>query len=1113
MSLRLKRRAVAKDASTQELARKLSLELEVPSFISQILISRGITSVEDAKDFLTPSLKRDWRNPYTLAGMEQGVDMLESAIRQNERIVVYGDFDLDGISATTVMTRAIRKLGGSAYPFIPKRFDEGYGITQASIERLLTLSPDLVVTVDCGISCANEVDILLDKGIKVVVTDHHEPSENTPNNADVPVIDPKAEESNPSAVLAGVGVALKVVQALGSRFAKPYLWLEYIDFATLGTIADLMPMQGENRGLVKEGIAVINNSARPAIEALKRVCKMEGDELSSTNIGFTVAPRLNAAGRMNDAEASLDLLMCDNFDECMMCAFELDKLNDERRAIERQLSREAEKQAKEKYFGERVMVLASKGWHEGVKGIVASRLAKNYKVPVILFTIEDGQARGSGRTYGEVDLFKAIESTSDLLERFGGHSAAVGVTLAADKLDEFKQQLIEYMNSLPPYLFEPLTEYDVVVNLEELSLENVSKLELLEPFGQQNPSPVFLARNITLTQCRGVGAAKNHLSCVLSDGKTNLSAIQFQCPDVEAYSLMECLVNVVFSVQIDQWRGHKSVKAMINHIEPVAYCRALDSLRESDDIRFVSSLFKGSEQSESISENSENTDKLAIKKKWQDVALNQPDMLKERIIAAIIGEGKTLHKAQSDMLSLLESGYSVLGIMATGRGKSLVFQSHAAMLALRDGKASLFVYPLRALMSDQAFHLSSSFDTFGLTCRVLSGETSQSEREEVYAGLENATVDIVLTTPEYLSFHAERIGRCRRIGFMVIDEAHHIGQARAGARPAYRELGQVAKALGNPVVLAVTATANDRIASDIFETLPVTKRVIDLSSRDNLHVDDSRGIPNRDDYLARIVAEGKKCIIYVNSREQSVGVARRLRSRVPGLASMIGFYNAGLNRAERKRVEALFRQGLISTLVATSAFGEGIDIPDIRHVVLYHMPFSDIEFNQMSGRAGRDGKDSFVHLLYGRDDVAINTSILSSLAPSRDDLAVLYRYLLSMQKSAGESCFSFSEADVLDKGGAFSCLSSESVKCGLAVFSELGLIEWKCSQFDSTESSEVRVVVDAEKRELEDSIRYREGLSEISEFSEFRKWAFKSDVESITMQITHPIAPSLESEV
>lgn len=946
----------------------------------------------------------------------------------------------------------------------------------------------------------------------MAVTDHHEPLDLVPDAA--PVADPKLNDACESCVLAGAGVALKLVQVLGGRMGVPHLWRDYTDLATLGTVADLMPMRGENRALVAHGIRRMNEEPRPCIVALKETAGVAGKPLSATNLSFSLIPRLNAAGRMGDAQLALDVLLADSYDEAYRLASQLESVNDQRRSIEAELSEIAKVQAAATYHGQRALVVAGEGWHEGVKGIVASRLVNMYGVPALLFTIEGDEARGSGRSVGRVNLLKAVESAAHLTTRFGGHEAAVGVTLPARNLQEFAELLCAYMDKLPDDDFHPLVEIDTCVDLDELTQANVEKLEKLAPFGQENPVPCLLARNITLTNCRAVGAEKNHFSCTLSNGRTSIAGIMFHCTDIEALMRNDSVVNAAFEVQIDEWRGRKSVKAMLKTLAPARACAGLEACLSPENLSFVGDLYAASdaELCADSAERPEDVDAYEVRREmsracWEAKASVDPRALEEAVIRSIIGD-RPLHASQRAILDRCNAGQSTLAVMATGRGKSLTFQVHAACRALLLHQASLFVYPLRALIADQAFHLNESLSRFGIVSEVLTGESSPEERRHVFAGLAAGEVDVVLTTPEFLEYHAAEFAQTGRIGFVVVDEAHHVGQAKAGQRMAYRQLGDAIRQLGDPVVLALTATATDDVARDIHEVLPVRERVVDDTARDNLFVDDQRNIKNRDDYLANLVASGEKTVIFVNSREQSVAVARALRKRVPHLAPMIGFYNAGLTRVERKRVEDLFRTGALVALVATSAFGEGVDIPNIRHVVLYHLPFNEIEFNQMAGRAGRDGKPAVVHLLYGRADAGINDRILHDMTPDHDVMAQVYRRLRQMQRDCGNDFFTLGNADLAAlASNELRTVSPTSAACGVAVFRELGLIETHVAYTSGEVLRSIRVNTSASKVELTDSVRYREGLGERDVFAAFRDWAMGSDSQTLHVRVSRPIVP------
>lgn len=1090
----------------------LQAELGLPRFIATTLVARGIKTPEDARQFLSPSLERDWLDPYIIPGLSEVADLVEQSLKAQHHIVVFGDFDLDGISATATLTRGLREFGAKVTPFIPRRFDEGYGLTEAALERVFALKPDLIITVDCGIACKHEAEMVKAAGIALAITDHHEPVDLVP--VGVPVADPKLEEKCPSTILAGVGVALKLIQVLGGRLGRPHLWRDYTDLATLGTVADLMPMISENRALVSDGIARMNKAPRNCIAALLGVAGVADKAVTAVNISFSVIPRLNAAGRMGDAQLALDLLLTDDFDEACKKATELESVNDRRRTIEAELSEIAKAQAVDLFEGQRVLVVSGEGWHEGVKGIVANRLVNTYGVPVLLFTIDGDEARGSGRSVGQVNLFKAVESASDLLTRFGGHEAAVGVTLPSEKLDEFTARLDAYMGELPAESFRPRIDIDACVDLDELTLETVAELQQLAPFGQENKTPCFMARDVIITNCRAVGADKNHFSCTLTDGVNSLPSIMFHCSDIEM--LMHCgsVINAAFELQIDEWRGKRTVKAMLSSLTPARACAALEACLNSEGLDFVTDLYAASDDCLCLdpSSGANEDENQAVREKnrefWEDLAKKDPQVLQKRIIEALIGENP-LHESQREALGLLAEEESIMAVMPTSRGKSLIFHVHAACEALLRQKASLFVYPLRALIADQAFHIGEALEAFGIVTAVLTGETTNEERKQIFQALSEGACDIVLTTPEFLNYHVDKFKAAGRIGFVVVDEAHHIGLSKAGQRVAYKQLGNTITQLGAPTVLALTATASKEVAEEIMTTLNIDRCVYDEAKRENLCINDQRNLKNRESYLARLIARGEKTVIYVNSREQSIALARALRKLVPQMASLVGFYNAGLSRCERKRIEELFRTNALCVLVATSAFGEGVNIPNIRHVVLYHLPFNEVEFNQMSGRAGRDGEEATIHLMFGRKDVDINEKILYDMTPNHDCLAQVYRELRNSQQESAQDFFLMSNDDLADLAGKDKRfpVSATSAACGITVFRELGLIETRTEYEAGKTRRFVHVRSTKSKVELTDSIRYCEGLGEREIFYSFRDWAMKTAEAALQARVSKAILP------
>lgn len=1185
----------------------LRVETGLSRVTAQVLSARGLADPEDVRRFLEPDIERDWLDPLLIPGMEAGARRVADAVASDERIVVFGDFDLDGVSAAAVATRGLRAMGAQVSAVVPHRFREGYGLSVAAIERLMSLDPRLLVTVDCGISAAVEVAALRERGVDVVVTDHHEPAGGVPEG--VPVVDPKLDDECPSRDLAGAGVALKLVQAVGALLGKGEVWRTLTDLAMLGTVADIVPLRGENRALVADGIASVRLRPSVPIAALCAVSGVSVSTFSSDSVAFALAPRLNAAGRMADPAISLDLLLADDSADAESLAIALDEHNRLRQTTEADLSEAALALAQRSFHGQRALVLAGEGWHEGVKGIVASRLAKAYGVPTFMFSIEDGVAKGSARSVGTVDLFRATEASAGTLQRFGGHHAAVGLALAAEDLEQFERELLVHLDGLPDEQFETAVAIDAEIALDEVSVELGTELSLLAPFGHSNPRPLLAARTVFMNGRDKVGREGTHLKFTAYDGAFSVPAIAFRCPGIEQMSAEEGAVDLAFELDVDEWRGRKRAQMIVRDIvvsddrEPegqtadflsdlfdradellareeyagiedapsfhtklagVTFDGRQDALKRlspglplrlerqpenphdanacplfdahGEHIGYLNrrlaavlapALDAGVEYDVEVSDitggedgrsrgvnvlisrrdaaGSAATDAEAVQARRARLAALAADELDAELVSTFIGD-RSLHEAQSGALSALEREENTLVVMATGRGKSLIFHLHAARIALRDSSASVFVFPLRALVADQAFHLQGAFANVGVTVRTVTGETSATARDEAFDDLADGRLDVVLTTPEFLHFHSRRFVETGRVRFLVVDEAHHVGLSRAAHRPAYARLGEAVASLGAPTVLAVTATASDEIADQIRETLSIRTMVLDPTVRDNLHIEDKRSVSDKDAYLVTLASRGEKMVAYVNSRDASVRLARMLRKRVPDIAWKTAFYNGGLSRPVRHAVETAFRSGEVQVVIATSAFGEGVNIPDIRHVVLFHLPFNAVEFNQMAGRAGRDGAAARIHLLFGEKDARINETILSTLAPQRDDLAVLYRVLRGLAASEGAG-FEITNAEIASKCAESTgrCrLDDRGVSSALGIFRDLGLLTGE----GHGAYRRLTLMPSTAKLELTDSVRYAEGLDEIEEFGAFREWVMSCSAEELLTRFNRPILPT-----
>lgn len=556
------------DALTVE---RLAQALALHRLTAAVLAARGIETAGEAGMFLAPSLS-DMLNPQLLRGMEEAVGRLMAARRNRESICVYGDYDVDGITGTALLVSFLRQAGFSCRYFIPNRFDDGYGLGREAIQRIIDLGADLIVSVDCGITAVDEAMFCAAQGIDLIVVDHHLPKDTLP--AAVAVINPVQPGCPyPFKSLAGVGVAFNLLVSLRTALRdegafqganEPDL-REWLDLVALGTIADVVPLTGQNRIFAFHGLRQLTNSTKPGIQALKRVAGVTG-VVNCGQVGFRLAPRLNAAGRMESAVPGVDLLLSADQAESQRVALELDAANAERQAIERRILDEAIQliETSAGYPGCRSIVLASRSWHQGVVGIVASRVAERYHRPTILISLgDDGSAKGSGRSIPGFHLLDAVKSCSVFLERFGGHCYAAGIGLRADAIAAFAAAFEAEAARLLTY-DELVAHMDIDAEAlpDNITPELARELKRLEPFGAGNPEPVLLMRALQVMDRRVVG--DGHLRLRLAGGGRHFNAIAFRL----ASRQVPGMVDIAFFPEMNEWNGNSTLQLRVKDLRP-----------------------------------------------------------------------------------------------------------------------------------------------------------------------------------------------------------------------------------------------------------------------------------------------------------------------------------------------------------------------------------------------------------------------------------------------------------------------------------------------------------------------------------------------------------------
>ena len=526
--------------------------------VSVLLASRGVTCIDDARTILGER-PTEFFDPFLMADMGKAVSRIKSAIENNEHIAIYGDYDVDGMTSCALIALWLRSKGADFEIYIPGRFGEGYGLNVNALEALKSRGVGLVVTVDCGITAIEESQYARDIGLGLVITDHHECRDVLPV-ADA-VVDPKRQDcAYPNKSLAGVGVAFKLVCALEGDTDLDEMLRRYGDLVAIGTVADVMPVPGENRELIRRGLFELNEAPRPGLSRLIREVGIEPGKVTAAAIGYTLAPRLNAAGRMGRTELSVELLLTEDSEDSERLTTELCRLNSERRSLELDIYEEAAAMLPET-GPTGPIILARRGWYQGVTGIVAAKMAERYRVPAVIISIdEDGLGRGSCRSFDAFAIYDALSSCKDLLENFGGHEMAAGVTVAEANISELGRRITQYYFDNIGAGPTPGLRLDFEVEKPELlTVQNLEAMGRLEPFGNGNPHPSLCIRNAEVSTAVSIGEGKHTRIRLEKTGKS-LDCIYFSMPPGDLGVSEGMLVDVAFEPQINEFRGRTSVQ-------------------------------------------------------------------------------------------------------------------------------------------------------------------------------------------------------------------------------------------------------------------------------------------------------------------------------------------------------------------------------------------------------------------------------------------------------------------------------------------------------------------------------------------------------------------------
>jgi single-stranded-DNA-specific exonuclease len=534
-----------------EMVNTLIKELNITPLVASLLVNRGIVRTEDAQNFLFGT--DEFHDPYLLKDMEIAVERIRTAIHKQEPILIYGDYDADGVSSTTVMMKTLTDLGANVDYYIPNRFTEGYGPNEAAFRQAYEKGIKLIITVDTGISALKEADIAKELGVDLIITDHHEPGPQLPNC--LAIIHPKLEDSPyPFKELAGVGVAFKLAHALYEQVPEHLL-----EIAVIGTIADLVPLKDENRAIAKAGIQKLSYTNNMGLKALFKVCGIDTNSLSEETIGFSIGPRINAAGRLGAADPAVELLLTEDPVKANQLAEEIDNLNRKRQTIVNEITEEAIEMVETTFSSDqKVIVIGKENWNSGVVGIVASRLVDKYYRPTIILTFdnEKGLAKGSARSIEGFDLFQNLSLCRDILPHFGGHTAAAGMTLKIQDVDELRKRLNDLAQDLlTDEMLVPVTQLDGEFELADLQLDSVKEMLMLAPFGMDNPKPKVLLKEALINNLRKIGSGQNHLKLTVEKDGVTLDGVGFGFGSLVDEISPNSKISVIGELSINEWNN------------------------------------------------------------------------------------------------------------------------------------------------------------------------------------------------------------------------------------------------------------------------------------------------------------------------------------------------------------------------------------------------------------------------------------------------------------------------------------------------------------------------------------------------------------------------------
>ncbi len=960
----------------------LERELNIPRLLAVLLVNRGIGTPEEAKRFLEITGAEEY-NPWKLKGIKDAVHILLNARNREESVVVYGDYDVDGITGTTLLLSVLRRLGWKVDFYIPNRMDEGYGLSKESIFDIFENGTKVVLTVDCGITSVEEIEYARFLGLKVIVTDHHEIKDELPRaNA---IVDPRQpDDTYPFKSLAGVGVAYKLLKAIVDALGVDYPLQEHLDLVALGTIADVVPILGENRYFVKKGLERLAKTKSVGVKALLMATKVNPSTLDSIDISFKIAPKLNAVGRLSDASLALKLLLSEDREEAGRITTELMKYNSKRQYIEGKIFEEAlsmiEKDSR--YEEEKILVIAGKGWHPGVIGIVASKILSRYYKPVVVIATDPTEiARGSVRGIDGTNVVELLGQVSDLLLEYGGHELAAGFTINKKNINEFRRRINEIAEqTIAPELFSPRLYIDSEFYLSDINTNVMQGLAKLSPYGHGNPEPTFLLKDMSIKSVHYFGPSSQHVLLTLTDGKRDGHFVGFNKAYIfDDYRYIRPALlkaNVVFTPRKTEWMGYPNLQLYIKDLE----ITVSDILREEiEDKKFVFHMFNHSGSEESREEKDIFISDLEKKRRIHVVMKRMESKKSARI----------KDKGENSIIILDVKGYEAFV-------PNMLFSSKS------DDVNILIILPTTSILN-RVYNLF--LDTFGfMNYRINYCDGIN------FSSWQNNGGGITFTDAAVVSSNLDAFYE-KDFDEVIFSNYSYLYPIDKGER---FEIFFKYKPM-----FYLDWHSSKEIIDHLRIKFGIENLILDKECKSNLMIVDRRNVENKFEVLLSLISTGETFAIFTNTPSKTVKLAHNIGMKMKDAYhnGEIIFYNERLSPFQKHKIISLIRNRKIKILVTTPSFPANLAEGAFKNLVYYDLGFTIGDILLPLSMISKE-QEVFLYLLYSKKDISETAQLIDTIFP---DISVM-RDVIEVVKGSP-----IKDKDDIDEDELFSYLKIQGI--------------------------------------------------------------------------------------